>query len=151
MSMVSENNCLRNTRLRAGTKLVYRSCYLAGSRLWWLSAQCSSLEKTLCFEERPEAKDRCSTGPHVKNPKAKGLALHSSPITAVGMGLVTRHVSRPQFPHLSDRRISTCPPNLPALLCLNIKWDDTLGMLYKIKDVQTRELSRVGLGVRLPY
>lgn len=32
-SMSSENNCLRNTRPQAGTKLVYRSCHLAGSHL----------------------------------------------------------------------------------------------------------------------
>lgn len=122
MSMASENNCPRNTRLRAGTELVCRSCHLAGSHLGWLSAQCfEPWEHPVLWRNtwnpRTDAQLRC----HVRYCNIKVLGSHSS----MGVGSGTKHISRPQFSHLSNEYTNILPPN-PSLSAL-LFWtsDDT--------------------------
>lgn len=88
-------------------------------------------------------------GWHVKNRKAKGLTSGSSPTIPVGMGLETRHVSRPRFPRLSNENVSTCPASIPASLHLNSQRVDVIGTLSTVRRVISGELSGVSCGIRL--
>lgn len=135
MSMASENDCPRNTRLPAGTRLIYRSCHLAGSHLWWLSAQGLKFwEYTVHWGNMWDLKT-INWNVIWEAPKSRDL-LH---------GFLWVHLQASAF-QLLKKHINTCPPRLPALLCLdtNEMIYLELGTLYKVRDVMCKQKSLAG-------
>lgn len=136
---VSENNA-------RGIPSCQQGLSLSTGPVTWLGATCDG-PSTQTFKSwencalqtylrlRTHTHDGHPAGELCEKPQSQRTCFTFQLYHSGGVGPEVRHATIPQFPHLSNEYTNTCPPSLPALLSLNIKWDDIFGMLCKIKDV----------------